>query len=325
MKIKYLCVLLTFILLAASETRAQSAAERTLQMEKEVAFTFDDLPAVAPSGNIQMQRNITEKLLRLLSENKISAVGFVNEGKLYDEQKPDKRKVRLLESWLSKGHELGNHTFSHYSLNDTPLEKFTEDVLKGEKVTRKLLSQRGMKLRYFRHPYLHTGRTPEVKKGFEEFLKNHAYTAAPVTIDNSDWIFAKAYSRAIEEADTVMMKKIGAEYVPYLERKFEYYEKESDLIFGRQVKQVLLLHANSINADYFGDVAAMLRSRGYKFVTLADALKDSAYCSEDNYMKAGGISWLHRWAITRQMPREIFKGEPLTPEFIARYAGVEAE
>ncbi|MGE5497152.1 MAG: polysaccharide deacetylase family protein, partial [Syntrophothermus sp.] len=286
---------------------------------------FDDLPAVAPSGDIQMQRNITEKLLSLLSENKISAVGFVNEGKLYEKNQPDKQKVKLLETWLKRGHELGNHTYSHYSLNETPLEKFTEDVIKGETVTRKLLSQKGMKLRYFRHPYLHTGRTPEVKKGFEEFLRNHNYTAAPVTIDNSDWIFAKAYSIAIEKGDSAMMKKIGAEYVPYLQRKFEYYEKESDIIFGRQIKQVLLLHANTINADYFGEVAGMLRSRGYKFISLADALKDSAYSSEDNYMKAGGISWLHRWAITRGLPREIFKGEPLTPEFIAQYAGVEAE
>ena len=69
-------------------------------------------------------------------------------------------------------------------------------------------------------------------------------------------------------------------YVPYmnLSLPFEICLKK---IVGRQIKQVLLLHANSINADHFGDLVAMLKRRGTKFITLAEALTDSAYQSPD--------------------------------------------
>src|SRR3712207_7679787 len=62
------------------------------------------------------------------------------------------------------GGELGNHTFSHVSLRRAPLAAYEDDVVRGETVTRMLLEERGMRLRYFRHPFLWTGETPEYKE-----------------------------------------------------------------------------------------------------------------------------------------------------------------
>ena len=39
--------------------------------------------------------------------------------------------------------------------------------------------------------------------------------------------------------------------------------------------------------------------RGYTFVPLEQALADSAYASADTYTGPAGITWLHRWALTR--------------------------
>ena len=107
------------------------------------------------------------------------------------------------------------------------------------------------------------------------------------------------------------MKQIGAAYVPYLESKMDYWERQSIKLFGREVKQILLLHANFINSDYFDDIAKMLRKRGYGFVTLEEALKDEAYKLPDNFVKRAGISWLDKWNRAKQLsppvPQDLFE------------------
>ena len=227
--------------------------------------------------------------------------------------------------WLDEGLELGNHTFSHPDLNSTPLNVFEQDVIRGEEVTSRLLKARGQKLRYFRHPFLHAGNNIETKRRFEEFLAARGYRIASVTIDNSEWIFARAYENALLRGDRQMAKRVAQAYIPYMEEKFAYFEQQSLALFGYEMKQVLLLHANSLNADYFDGLARMIKKRGYTFITLDDALKDKAYTSPDSYAGPGGITWIHRWAITAGKDKDFFKGEPRTPAFVMKEAGVRAE
>ena len=103
--------------------------------------------------------------------------------------------------WVDAGHELGNHTYSHRSLNDTPLEEFEADVVRGEPVTRRLLEAQGRTLRYFRHPFLHVGLELDKRRAFEAFLDEHGYTVAPVTIDNDEYVYAAIYAAALRRGD----------------------------------------------------------------------------------------------------------------------------
>jgi peptidoglycan/xylan/chitin deacetylase (PgdA/CDA1 family) len=187
------------------------------------------------------------------------------------------------------------------------------------------VTKRQAQLLYFRHPFLHTGRSVETRQQFESFLRAHGYTVAPVTIDNSDWIFARAYDNARDANDAPAMKQIGEAYVPYMEAKVAYFETQSSRLFDREIRQVLLLHANSINADYFPQLLAMLRRRGYEFITLERALRDEAYGSPDNFTGPSGISWLDRWALTRGVPKGFFQAEPRTPAFVMKLAEVQSE
>ena len=118
---------------------------------------------------------------------------------------------------------------------------------------------------------------------------------APVTMDNAEWIFARAYLKAKGR----QRRKIADAYLVYMEAKTDYWERQSVALLGREIPQVLLVHANRLNADHFERVAAMLARRGYRFVPLEDALADEAYASPDRFTGAAGISWLHRWALTR--------------------------
>jgi peptidoglycan/xylan/chitin deacetylase (PgdA/CDA1 family) len=291
---------------------------------RSIAVTIDDLPVVSTRRDLKNRQEITKKLLAHITKAKIPAVGFVNENKLYADEKRDEAQIDLLRAWLAAGLELGNHTFSHMSLHDNSLEKYEADILKGEIVTKELLEKKGRKMRYFRHPFLWTGLSLETKSDLGRFLSDHAYTIAPVTIDNSDWIFARAYDNAFDRNDQKLMAAVGAAYLPYLEAKMDYWERQSVKLLGREIRQILLLHANFINSDYFDDVAKMLKKRGYKFIGLEDALKDEAYKLPDKYVRRSGISWLHRWALDKGK-ENVLPDEPKTPDFVLKAAGVDSE
>src|SRR5437588_8644404 len=161
--------------------------------DRQVAVTIDDLPAGMadrlPAADITA---LTTKLLGTLRDQKIPVVGFVNEKKLYKPGEVDER-IKALQMWLDYGFELGNHTFSHMSLNQVGLKAWEDDVIQGETVTRMLLAQRKMKLRYFRHPYLDTGRDLLTRRQAEAFLVDRGYGIAPITLDGWDWQFAGPY------------------------------------------------------------------------------------------------------------------------------------
>ena len=313
---KILMLLFTLIFAAAT-----ISAQHT---QRFIAVTIDDLPVVSTRADLKNRQEITNKLLAHITKAKVPAIGFVNENKLYKDEKRDEAQVDLLRSWLDAGLELGNHTFSHKSLSATSLEDYEDEILRGEIITRELLAEKGKKIRYFRHPYLHTGLNLEIKDGLNQFLKQHDYTIAPVTMDNADYIFSRAYDIAFDKKDEKLMKKIGAAYIAYFEKCFDYWERQSVKLFGREIKFILLLHANFINSDYFDDIADTLKKRNYQFVTLENALTDEAYKSPDTFVDRAGISWLHRWALAKGKGN-ILPDEPQVPGFVLKVSGLDSE
>ena len=289
-----------------------------------IAITIDDLPVVSTRTDLANRQKITKKLLEHITKAKVPVIGFVNENKLYTDGKRDEKQVDLLRMWLDAGLELGNHTYSHVSLHNVGAEEFEADVIKGETVTKELLAQTGKKLRFFRYPYLMTGRTLEIKAEVAKFLAGRGYTIAPVTFDNADYIFSRAYDNAFDKGDKALMKRVGAAYVPYMESKIDYWERQSVRSFGREISEVMLTHANFINSDYLDDLIKMLHRRGYKFVDLETALEDEAYSSPDTYIGRAGISGLHRWALT-EGKGNVLGGEPHVPEFVMKASGFDSE
>lgn len=291
---------------------------------KNIAITIDDLPVVSTRTDIKNRQEITKKLLKHITDAKVPVIGFVNENKLFTDGKRDEAQVGLLRMWLDAGLELGNHTYSHKSLNNLKLIDYQNEILKGETITRELLAARNQKLQYFRHPFLQTGTSLEVKADLDTFLKEHGYTIAPITFDDADYIFSRAYDNAFDRGDKKLMKQVGNAYVPYMEKKLEYWERQSESLFGRDISQTLLIHANFINSDYLDDLLRMFRRHGYKFVDLETALKDTAYLLPDKYTGPAGISWLHRWARDRGR-QYIVPNEPKVPAFVMKASDFDSE
>jgi peptidoglycan/xylan/chitin deacetylase (PgdA/CDA1 family) len=306
-------LLLACLVLSAPTQKANQKTQKSqAKPQREIAITFDDLPAT--SGDMESMTGLTKRLLQSIKSNKVPAIGFVNESKLYNAGAVNDKAVALLKMWLDAGLELGNHTYSHISIDQSSLERYKADVIRGEINTRKLLEAKGMKLRFFRHTQLRTGPTAEYKKGLAEFLTERGYTVAPVTIDNNDYIFAALYADAKLRRDQAIMKRLTDAYIPYMESVFAHFEKLSVDFLGYEVKQTLLLHANELNADYFDELAQMMRRRGYSFISLADALKDKAYDLPDAQANKG-LSWIHRWMLAKGLQ---MKPEPLEPEFVTQ-------
>lgn len=278
-----------------------------------VAITFDDLPATG--GEYETMSHVTESLLASLRKERIPAIGFVTEHRLADASEK-LRRTALLQRWLDDGHDLGNHSFSHVSPDRVPFEKYADDVIKGETVTRQLLRAKGKELRYYRHPELRTGPTKEYKERLAEFLMHRGYAVAPVTIDNNDYLYAIAYSMAKERGDVRLQTRIVKDYVRYMESVFEHFERLSREFLGYELRQTLLLHANEINADHFDKLAEMIRKRGYAFITLDEALKDPAYKLAEAQSNRG-LSWLHRWMLAKGLA---INEEPLQPDWVTELA-----
>jgi peptidoglycan/xylan/chitin deacetylase (PgdA/CDA1 family) len=268
--------------------------------ERAVAVTFDDLPAVSAAANdVAGLTLLTRQLLDAIAKHTIPAVGFVNEGKLQAGGAADVAgRTALLRMWVDAGLELGNHSYSHRELNRVPREEFQADVVKGETVTRSLMEAKGRTLRYFRHPFLRVGDTLEKRRAFEAFLGGRGYTIAPVTVDNDEYVYAAVYADARRRGDAAAAKRIGDDYLRYMDEVFTYFEGVSQRALGRDMKHVLLLHANTLNAERFDDLPAALVRRGYRFVTLEEALQDEAYRLPDTFVGAPGNSWLNHWEVT---------------------------
>jgi peptidoglycan/xylan/chitin deacetylase (PgdA/CDA1 family) len=291
---------------------------------RQIAVTIDDLPVVSTRRDLQNRQEITKKLLGHIKKAKIPAIGFVNENKLYNGDERNEESIDLLRMWVNAGLELGNHTFSHRSLNQIALADYQADLLKGQTITKELLAKKGKEVRYFRHPFLQTGRTMNVKTNFDRFLAANGYTIAPISFDNADYIFSRAYDNAFDRGDKPLMQKVGDAYLPYMEAKLDYWERQSMKLFGREIAETLLIHSNFINSDYLDDLALMFRKRGYKIVSLEEALKDDAYRLRDTYIGPAGISWLHRWALERGK-EFIVPDEPKVPDFVLKASGFESE
>ena len=72
-----------------------------------------------------------------------------------------------------------------------------------------------------------------------------------------------------------------------MESVVAFFEQRAVEVVGREIPQILLIHASQLNADLMPDLLAMFKRRGYSFVTLRQALADPAYSLPESYVGEG--------------------------------------
>jgi peptidoglycan-N-acetylglucosamine deacetylase len=302
---------------SGSASHASPVAPAPASTQRTVVVTVDDLPGALPGndfalGDLKTLQKINRGIPAILKAHHAWAVGFVNERKLQVWGERDAR-AEMLQIWLDAGLALGNHTYEHTDFNATALQTFEDETIRGEAVTKVLMKASGQTEKYFRHPYLNTGPTAEAKTAFEQFLKDRNYIIAPVTIEDGDYVFNDVLAQATEKKDKKLEVKAKQAYLDYVDTVFDYFERDSVADFNREVPQVFLIHDNQINLECLDAVLTKLEKRGYKFISLDEALADPAYSTPDLYV-GDGMSWLDKWKLALNLKIDKDKG-PEPPDW----------
>jgi peptidoglycan/xylan/chitin deacetylase (PgdA/CDA1 family) len=284
---------------------------------RKLAITFDDLPYAAEpfAEDLAAATRVTESLTSALVDYDAPSVGFVNEGRV---DVPGERDARmsLLRSWINAGTQLGNHTYSHGDLNRLNIEDFLEDVVRGEASLMELAGTGSSANKYFRFPYNHTGPTEQIKQDMEAFLLERGYRIAPHTIDTSDYPFNLPYLDCVRRNDRATSDTIKGAYLDHSMAATDFAEYVAPRLFGYDIPHILLLHANNINADCLPELLMLYRARGYRFVSLDDAMDDPAYATPDTQVTTFGPTWLWRWNMSLGLNIS-FRDDPDAPEWIS--------
>lgn len=281
-----------FLLLLADPLAAQ---------DKKICLTFDTLPAMKPLG-FWTPREVSNMIVRTLDKHQIKAAGFVVEEKL-DE---DPATFIVLEDWVTRGHILGNQTYSNVDLNELSAEDFLRHVSDGQKYLWSVSKRHKFNFRYLRFPQLHEGQTAGKRKDVRRALENGGYQLAPVTVKTSDYRFNRPYIQA--KADQQTIDRLKDAYLAHVSAQMDYAESQSQKVFGKDITQVLWLHAGIATATFLDDLIGLLQKRGYQFVSFPDALADPAFSTPETYVGPLGLSFIDRVAATKGLPYDADHG-----------------
>ena len=293
--------------------------------KRSVALTFDDLPLAlagssdkfTPAQTLAETRLVNQAILQGLRHHHAPAVAFVNEMRVAANGYTKENRA-ILKNWLSQGKELGNHTYSHADLDKVTVEQFEKEIVDGESSISPLMSKKHKPARYFRFPFNHTGDSTEKHDAITAFLQQRGYQVAACTIDTSDWIFAHSYQLMLERKDATSAQRLRAEYLEFSRKEIEYYSQLSQKVFGREIPQIIVLHANGLNADTMEQILQIFEELNFKFISLEEAQSDPVYKTPDTYITEFGPMWGYRWA--RELNVKVNgRDEPEVPKWIEEY------
>lgn len=198
--------------------------------KKEVALTFDDGP----------DPEWTPQVLDILKAEHVHATFFIIGGNA--EANPG-----LVQRMLAEGHEVGNHTYTHPNLSDTPAEAVRLELNATQRLFEALT---GRSLRLFRPPYLGDAEpTDDDEIVPVEMAQNMGYIPVGEHVDPVDW--------ALPGADKIVKRTLD-----------QVHAVKSDM-----PRNIVLLHDaggdRSQTVEALPIIIEKLRAQGYKFVPVS--------------------------------------------------------
>jgi peptidoglycan/xylan/chitin deacetylase (PgdA/CDA1 family) len=286
-----------------------AAATRT------VALNFDDLPYAAGPfpESLAAATRVTHSILGTLKRHRAPAMGMVNAARL-EAAGGEPAWTRLLEAWIHQGASLGGHTYSHADLNLLEAQAFESEIARGQVVVDRLSAGRGGG-RYFRFPCNHTGPTAEKKQAVAAWLTAQGLRIAPHTIDSGDYIFDLGYVDSLRRGDRETARRLREAYVEFVMAATGFAETIAPQVVGRDIPQIALFHGNDITADCLEPLLLGFEHRGYRFVSMDEAMADPAYDAPDTLVTGFGPTWLWRWRQSRHL-HVAFDADPEPPAWV---------
>jgi peptidoglycan-N-acetylglucosamine deacetylase len=269
-----------------------------------LALTFDDLPLNGTLAPDMTRAGIVQEVLAILQKRHVPPVyGFVNAKRL--ENEPD--GAEALKAWVAGGQPVGNHSYSHFDLSKVPSAVFLTDVHQNQPVL-ELLSRDGW--RWFRYPFLHEGDTLEKRRAVRKDLQETGYRIAQVTIDWEDYLWNSPYARCTAKRESEALARLRSGYLTLASAYIDADRQMAQMIFGRPISHVVLLHLGAFSSAILPDLLDLLQKKGFTLVTLEEAQKDPAYQSDPDAASATGGTLLEQWLDARKMKYPLAPGKP---------------
>lgn len=242
-----------------------------------MAVTLDDLPFVGDLAPGDTPEAAVARILAALDG--VPVTGF------FTCHRAQGREAAW-RTWMASSIDLGNHTQSHRAIDDFgDLGAWRRDVVACQERLEASAGERPV--RWFRYPFLRTGRERARRDAGFAVLEQLGLTRAPVTVDVSDWALVSAYAPGRDP-------EVAAAYVAHVRRAARRYRELAQARGSADAPQILLIHANALAADHLRELLDGLREDGFRFVSLEEALAHPLYAEEDRYVGPVGMSWLYR-------------------------------
>lgn len=211
-------------------------------------------------------------MITTMQQEQVPATGFI----IANEVRNDNWDI--LQKFREAGFGLGNHTFSHANLNRLSVKEYIQEIGKADTILSPVLS----KPKYFRYPYLAMS-TGSKRNAILCYLAKKKYTVAPITIDSKDFVFNQRLLSVPELKRRDYLKEMKPFYIDFIWQQTIKAEEHNDYHHNPEQSQILLIHANLLNAYVLPDIIKLYKEQGYEFVSLDDALKthkESTTCQQ---------------------------------------------
>jgi peptidoglycan/xylan/chitin deacetylase (PgdA/CDA1 family) len=221
--------------------------------------------------------------------------GFTNGG--FAANEPASRPA--LPAWRRSGNLLANHSWSHMNADENAAAAWEADVLRDEPVIAPLM--KGADWHWLRFPYLAEGGTPAKRQEIRRFLGAHGYKIASVTMSFSDFLWNDPYARCVATGDGDAIATLKHSYLQAAADTLDYAEAASQQLYGREIPLVLLMHVGAFDSIMLPDLLRYYRSRGVRFVSLAEAESDPFYKGDVNPAAGAAPATLEADAAARKV------------------------
>jgi len=281
----------------AAAPPSQASAATQSDTTPQVALTFDDLPAHGPLPSGLSRVDIANSIIHALqAAHAPPTYGFVNAKRIQE----DASSEQVLQHWRDAGLPLGNHTFSHMDLNTNSVEAFEQDLLANEPILQKFMGDQDW--RWLRFPFLREGDTVEKHRVISAFLKQHDYRIAEVTLSFGDYAYNEPYARCLAKNDQQGVEMLKQSYLEGAADSLSQGQELSRLIYGRDIKHVMLLHIGGFETVMLRQLLDLLKQRGVMLITLHEAESDPAYAVNADLPADWGGTFLDQMLRARHIP-----------------------
>ncbi|MDI1353082.1 MAG: polysaccharide deacetylase family protein [bacterium] len=239
---------------------------------KTMVITIDDLPFVGDYRNFHLNM-----MMEAMIKQEIPATGFI----IASEVRPD--NWEMLRKFRDAGFGLGNHTYSHANLNKLTIKEYIQEIKKADNVLLPVITEP----KYFRYPYLAMSSGAKKDK-ILCYLAKKNYQVAPITIDSKDFVFNQRLLSVPELNRRNYLDELKPFYLDFIWQQTLKAEEHTEYHHHPEQTQILLIHANLLNAYVLPDIISLYKQKGYRFVTLEEGLKsfnDTYHCSKNKTEK----------------------------------------